>query len=178
MQTTDQLSSISTNTSFITSISALHARVPEQTEDQGELYPSIRYPLHQSKFNCCGRQYSSHSHGRIDAKEPGLSGTPFGIDDNDRPRPRLNDISDRGENPIVDVSGIRSKRALTVLCEVEDAETGAFLRSTYGYIDRSDSAWFGRMPGKRKSTLKRLRSFRPCQIAGSMKRISTSKGPS
>ncbi|KAF2213378.1 hypothetical protein CERZMDRAFT_17352, partial [Cercospora zeae-maydis SCOH1-5] len=60
---------------------------------------------------------------------------------------------------------IRSKRDLTVLCEVEDAETGAFLRSTYGYIDRSDSAWFGRMPGKRKydltvadlqSTLKRI----------------------
>lgn len=52
-----------------------------------------------------------------------------------------------------DVPNIRSKRDLTVLCEVEDAETGLFLRSTYGYVDRSDSAWFGRMPGVRKYDL-------------------------
>ncbi|KAK0930914.1 hypothetical protein LTR29_016599 [Friedmanniomyces endolithicus] len=90
-----------------------------------------------------------------------------------------------GENPQDDVPDIRSERDLTVLCEVEDAATGAFLRSTYDYIDRSDFAWFGRMPGVRKydltvedlkSTLKRvpdehiypialpsLTVFRPCE---------------
>ncbi|KXT15302.1 hypothetical protein AC579_2804 [Pseudocercospora musae] len=40
-------------------------------------------------------------------------------------------IIDSGGNPPDEVSDIRSKRDLTVLCEVEDAETGAFLRSTY-----------------------------------------------
>nr|POE77456.1 hypothetical protein CFP56_09103 [Quercus suber] len=45
-----------------------------------------------------------------------------------------------------DVPDIRSKLDLTVLCEVEDAETGAFLRCTYGYVDHADSAWFGHMP--------------------------------
>lgn len=48
---------------------------------------------------------------------------------------------------------VRSKRDLTVLSEIDDAETGAFLRSTYGYIDQSDCAWFGRMPGVRKYDL-------------------------
>ncbi|KAK1037251.1 hypothetical protein LTR74_018824, partial [Friedmanniomyces endolithicus] len=89
------------------------------------------------------------------------------------------------DSPQDDVPDIRSERDLTVLCEVEDAATGAFLRSTYGYIDRSDFAWFGRMPGVRKydltvenlkSTLKRvpdehiypialpsLTVFRPCE---------------
>ena len=58
-----------------------------------------------------------------------------------------------GGNPQDDMSDICSKRGLTVLCEVKDAETGAFLRSTYGYIDHSDSAWFGRMPDIRKYDL-------------------------
>lgn len=65
----------------------------------------------------------------------------------------LPDIPGCGGNAQNDVSDIRSKRDLTVLCEVEDAETGAFLRSTYGYIDRFDSAWFGRMPDVRKYDL-------------------------
>lgn len=63
----------------------------------------------------------------------------------------ITDNSDGGrEEARDDVSDIRSKRDLTVLCEVEDAETGAFLRSTYGYIDGSCSVWFGCMPGVRK----------------------------
>ena len=60
---------------------------------------------------------------------------------------------DASGTPQDGVPDIHSKRDLTVLCEVEDAETGVFLRSTYGYIDRSDSAWFGRMPGIRKYDL-------------------------
>ena len=81
-------------------------------------------------------------------KQQQLAQTPWKTKD-------LPDLSDSYRNPQDDVSDIRSKRDLTVLCEVEDAETGAFLRSTYGYIDRSDSAWFGRMPGIRRFALPR-----------------------
>ncbi|KAK5166721.1 uncharacterized protein LTR77_008265 [Saxophila tyrrhenica] len=55
--------------------------------------------------------------------------------------------------PVDDTPDIRSKRDLAVLSEIEDAETGAFLRSTHGYIDHSGAAWFGRLPGVRKHDL-------------------------
>lgn len=43
---------------------------------------------------------------------------------------------------------IRSKRDLTTLSEVENYETGEFIRSTF-----TDIAWFGRAPGIRKYDL-------------------------
>jgi len=103
-------------------------------------------------------QYKSQCDGRNEAKELGLQGIQVDAKENEGPHPivtgekqqhfaqtpwrkkDLPDLSDGCGNPQDDVSDIRSKRDLTVLCEVEDAETGAFLRSTYGYIDRSDFA--------------------------------------
>ncbi|KXS93551.1 hypothetical protein AC578_2252 [Pseudocercospora eumusae] len=71
-------------------------------------------------------QYSSYSDGEDDAKELRL------IKDNNGPHPTIigekqQQLADSGGNPPDEVSDIRSKRDLTVLCEVEDAETGAFL---------------------------------------------------
>lgn len=51
-----------------------------------------------------------------------------------------------------DVPDIRSKRDLA-LCEIEDSETGTFLRSTFAYVDKHDTAWFGQTPGIRKFDL-------------------------
>jgi len=48
---------------------------------------------------------------------------------------------------------IRTKRDLTNLCEVSDYETGAFLRSTFTYVDEQDIVWFGQTPGIRKYDL-------------------------
>ncbi|KAF2636332.1 hypothetical protein P280DRAFT_460211 [Massarina eburnea CBS 473.64] len=48
---------------------------------------------------------------------------------------------------------VRSKRDLTTLSEVEDYETGEFIRSTFTYVDEEDVAWFGRAPGIRKYDL-------------------------
>ncbi|KAF2796415.1 hypothetical protein K505DRAFT_415748 [Melanomma pulvis-pyrius CBS 109.77] len=48
---------------------------------------------------------------------------------------------------------IRSKRDLTTLSEVENYETGEFIRSTFTYVDKEDTAWFGRVPGVRKYDL-------------------------
>jgi len=48
---------------------------------------------------------------------------------------------------------IHSKRDLTTLSEITDYETGAFLRSTFVYVDEQDNAWFGRTPGIRKYDL-------------------------
>jgi serine/threonine protein kinase len=50
-------------------------------------------------------------------------------------------------------ANIRSKRDLTSLCEVEDVETGAFIRATFTYIDKDDRAWFGQTTEKRKYDL-------------------------
>jgi serine/threonine protein kinase len=50
-------------------------------------------------------------------------------------------------------ANIRSKRYLTSLCEVEDIETGAFIRSTFTYINDHDTAWFGQTTEKRKYDL-------------------------
>ena len=48
---------------------------------------------------------------------------------------------------------IQSRRDLTALCEVEDAETGVVLRSTFTYVDDNGAAWFGQIPGVRKYDL-------------------------
>lgn len=50
-------------------------------------------------------------------------------------------------------ANIRSKRDLKSLCEVEDIETGAFIRSTFAYIDDHDRAWFGQTTEMRKYDL-------------------------
>jgi serine/threonine protein kinase len=50
-------------------------------------------------------------------------------------------------------ANIRSKKDLTSLCEVENAETGAFIRSTFTYIDEHDRAWFGQTTNIRKYDL-------------------------
>ncbi|KAF2466993.1 uncharacterized protein BDR25DRAFT_235740 [Lindgomyces ingoldianus] len=47
-------------------------------------------------------------------------------------------------------ANICTKRDLKDLCEVEDYETGAFIRSTFTYVDEQDIAWFGRTADKRK----------------------------
>ncbi|KAF1993989.1 hypothetical protein P154DRAFT_47441 [Amniculicola lignicola CBS 123094] len=51
------------------------------------------------------------------------------------------------------VLNIHSKRDLTSLSEVTDYKTGAFLRSTFTYVDNEDIAWVGRAPGIRKYDL-------------------------
>lgn len=48
---------------------------------------------------------------------------------------------------------IRSKRGLATLSEVENYETGEFIRSTFTYVDKQDIAWFGRVFGIRKYDL-------------------------
>ncbi|KAK4552394.1 hypothetical protein LTR86_010408 [Recurvomyces mirabilis] len=116
-------------------------------------------------------QYKSQVEGQNETKELRRQGTRIDVGGNEGLHPTVTDAkqqqlaqalwgmkdlpdpSNRDGNLRDDVSDICSKRDLTVLCEVEDAETGAFLRSTYGYIDRSGSAWFGRMPNVRKYDL-------------------------
>jgi hypothetical protein len=48
---------------------------------------------------------------------------------------------------------ITSTRDLTDLCEVEDYETGAVLRTTFTFIDADHTVWFGRIHGVRKYDL-------------------------
>ncbi|KAH6878446.1 hypothetical protein BKA58DRAFT_354542 [Alternaria rosae] len=50
-------------------------------------------------------------------------------------------------------ANICSKRDLKSLCEVEDIETGAFIRSTFTYIDDHDRVWFGQTTEIRKYDL-------------------------
>ncbi|KAF2843907.1 hypothetical protein T440DRAFT_559878 [Plenodomus tracheiphilus IPT5] len=50
-------------------------------------------------------------------------------------------------------ANIRTKKDLTSLCEVENIETGAFIRSTFTYIDDHDRAWFGQTTAIRKYDL-------------------------
>ena len=50
-------------------------------------------------------------------------------------------------------ANIRSKRDLKHLCEVEDIETGAFIRCTFAYIDDHERAWFGQTTEMRKYDL-------------------------
>ena len=50
-------------------------------------------------------------------------------------------------------ANIRSKKDLASLCEVEDLATGAFIRSTFTYIDDDDRAWFGQTTKLRKYDL-------------------------
>lgn len=45
---------------------------------------------------------------------------------------------------------LASKQDLTSLCEVEDFETGTFLRTTFTFVDAYNNAWFGQVPGVRK----------------------------
>ncbi|KAI6840880.1 threonine synthase [Hortaea werneckii] len=48
---------------------------------------------------------------------------------------------------------LTSKRDLASLCEVEDFETGFFLRTTFTFVDPNHNAWFGQVPGIRKYDL-------------------------
>lgn len=48
---------------------------------------------------------------------------------------------------------ITSTRDLTELCEVEDSESGSFLRSTFAFVDSQDTVWFGQALGVRKFDL-------------------------
>jgi serine/threonine protein kinase len=48
---------------------------------------------------------------------------------------------------------INSTRDLTDLCEVEDYETGAVLRTTFTFVDADHTVWFGRIDGVRKYDL-------------------------
>ena len=48
---------------------------------------------------------------------------------------------------------ITSKRDLTALCEVEDYETGAVLRTTFTFVDADHTAWFGQVSGTGKYDL-------------------------
>ena len=50
-------------------------------------------------------------------------------------------------------ANICSKKDLLSLCEVEDAETGAFKRTTFTYVDDHDRAWFGQTRNKKKYDL-------------------------
>jgi serine/threonine protein kinase len=52
-----------------------------------------------------------------------------------------------------DLEQITSKRGLTALCEVEDYETGAVLRTTFTFVDAQHTAWFGQIAGIRKYDL-------------------------
>ncbi|KAF2179157.1 hypothetical protein K469DRAFT_674859 [Zopfia rhizophila CBS 207.26] len=45
---------------------------------------------------------------------------------------------------------IHSTRDVKNVCEVTDSNTGAFLRTTFSYVDKEDIVWFGRTPGIRK----------------------------
>ncbi|KAI6920160.1 hypothetical protein KC355_g17294, partial [Hortaea werneckii] len=48
---------------------------------------------------------------------------------------------------------LASKRDLAGLCEVEDFETGTFLRTTFTFVDAYNNAWFGQVSGVRKYDL-------------------------
>jgi len=50
-------------------------------------------------------------------------------------------------------ANICAKRDLANLCEVEDYSTGAFIRTTFAYIDDQDRAWFGKTNDIRKYDL-------------------------
>ena len=56
------------------------------------------------------------------------------------------------EPPLVPAQ-ITSKRELTALCEVEDYETGAVLRTTFTFVDAHHTAWSGQVSGIRKYDL-------------------------
>ncbi|KAF2756789.1 hypothetical protein EJ05DRAFT_78399 [Pseudovirgaria hyperparasitica] len=45
---------------------------------------------------------------------------------------------------------IRSVRDLTTRGEIEDYETGKFLRSFFSYIEKDGTVWYGELPGVRK----------------------------
>lgn len=50
-------------------------------------------------------------------------------------------------------ANICAKRDLANLCEVEDINTGAFIRTTFAYVDNDDRVWFGRTNDIRKYDL-------------------------
>jgi hypothetical protein len=50
-------------------------------------------------------------------------------------------------------ANIRTKRDLANLCEVSDIKTGAFVRSTFAYVDDEGVAWFGQTADMRKYDL-------------------------
>ena len=56
-------------------------------------------------------------------------------------------------NMLEHIPNIRSKRELEQLCEVEDAQTGEVVRSTFTYIDDRNRAWFGQVGNVRKYEL-------------------------
>jgi hypothetical protein len=57
------------------------------------------------------------------------------------------------ESPSSHQAQITSTRDLTDLCEVEDYETGAVLRTTFTFVDADHTVWFGRIDGVRKYDL-------------------------
>ncbi|KAK1056105.1 hypothetical protein LTR33_013977 [Friedmanniomyces endolithicus] len=56
-------------------------------------------------------------------------------------------------NTLHEQADIKSRHDLTDLCEVEDIETGAVLRSTFTFVDADDIVWFGQVCGVRKYDL-------------------------
>lgn len=48
---------------------------------------------------------------------------------------------------------IASKDDLRDLCEIQDIETGAIIRSTFSFVDVNDTVWFGQVSGVRKYDL-------------------------
>ncbi|KAK0365380.1 hypothetical protein LTR59_010108 [Friedmanniomyces endolithicus] len=56
-------------------------------------------------------------------------------------------------NTLHEQADIKSRHDLTDLCEVEDIETGAVLRSTFTFVDVDDIVWFGQVCGVRKYDL-------------------------
>lgn len=67
--------------------------------------------------------------------------------------PDFNMAVDEPERHSSTCPDIRSKRDLTTLSEVEEYETGKFLRSSFAYIDKDNTVWFGEVPGIRKYDL-------------------------
>ncbi|KAK1818779.1 hypothetical protein LTR12_006829 [Friedmanniomyces endolithicus] len=56
-------------------------------------------------------------------------------------------------NTLHEQADIKSRHDLTDLCEIEDTETGAVLRSTFTFVDVDDIVWFGQVCGVRKYDL-------------------------
>jgi len=56
-------------------------------------------------------------------------------------------------NTLREEADIKSRHDLTDLCEVEDIETGAVLRSPFTFVDVDNIVWFGQVCGVRKYDL-------------------------
>jgi len=56
-------------------------------------------------------------------------------------------------NTLHEQADIKLRHDLTDLCEAEDTETGAVLRSTFTFVDVDGIVWFGQVCGIRKYDL-------------------------